>query len=60
MAVGPIHPKVKATALAGAVTTIVLAVLAFTGVVVDPVAVGSLIAAAFAILAGYITPGPGV
>ena len=52
----PIHPKVKATALAGAVTTVVLAVLAYFNVVVDPVAVGSLIAAAFAIIAGYMTP----
>lgn len=55
-----VHPKVKATALAGAVTTIVLAVLAYFNVVVDPVAVGSLIAAAFAIIAGYMTPSNGV
>ena len=52
----PVHPKVKATAVASAVTTIVFAVLAYFNVVVDQAAVGSLIAAVFAIVAGYMTP----
>lgn len=52
----PVHRKVKATAVASAVTTIVFAVLAYFNVVVDQAAVGSLIAAVFAIVAGYMTP----
>lgn len=51
-----LHPKAKGTALAGAVTTVVLAVLAYFNVVVDPVAVGSLIAAVFALIGAYMAP----
>lgn len=51
-----LHPKAKGTALAGAVTTVVLAVLAYFNVVVDPVAVGSLIASVFALIGAYMAP----